>query len=73
MSLHRILPLFMFLALLSAGPVEAQMEQALPNDPRSLELVDRLKEIIQKLEKSRPADPALLQQLRDLVRRYDWP
>src|SRR5258705_1710597 len=37
-----------------------------------LELVDQLKETIQRAEKGR-SDPALLQQLRDLVRRYDWP
>ncbi|OGQ81611.1 MAG: hypothetical protein A3F90_02290 [Deltaproteobacteria bacterium RIFCSPLOWO2_12_FULL_60_19] len=73
MPFNRILPLFIFLALLSSGAVEAQTEQTQPSDARSLELVDRLKEIIQRLEKSRTTEPWLLQQLRDLVRRYDWP
>lgn len=69
---HRLL-LLAFFALLSVGSVEAQTEQAPTSDARTLELVDRLKEIIQRLEKIRTTDPALLQQLRDLVRRYDWP
>ncbi len=43
-----------------------------PEDSRTLELVDRLKEVIQRGERSR-ADNATLNQLRDLVRRYDWP
>lgn len=71
MPLRRILPLFIFLALLASGVVEAQTEQTQPGDQRSLEMVDRLKEIVQRLEKSRTTEPWLLQQLRDLVRRYD--
>jgi len=43
-----------------------------PEDSRTLELVDRLKEVIQRGERSR-VDNATLNQLRDLVRRYDWP
>ncbi len=43
-----------------------------PDDSRTLELVDQLKEVIQRGERSR-ADNATLNQLRDLVRRYDWP
>jgi hypothetical protein len=58
-----ILPVF------SAG---AQADRPPAGETRTLELVDQLKDVIQKAEKSR-ADPALTQQLRDLVRRYDWP
>lgn len=43
-----------------------------PDDSRTLELVDRLKEVIQRGERGR-GDGATLNQLRDLVRRYDWP
>ncbi|HWH78137.1 MAG TPA: hypothetical protein VNT76_12225 [Candidatus Binatus sp.] len=43
-----------------------------PEDSRLLELVDRLKDIIQRAERNR-SDPATLNQLRELVRRYDWP
>lgn len=43
-----------------------------PEDSRTLELVDRLKEVIQRGERNR-VDSATLNQLRDLVRRYDWP
>jgi len=58
-----ILPVF------SAG---AQVDRTPAGETRTLELVDQLKDVIQKAEKSR-TDPALMQQLRDLVRRYDWP
>ena len=58
-----ILPVF------SAG---AQVDRKPAGDTRTLELVDQLKDVIQKAEKTR-TDPALMQQLRDLVRRYDWP
>ncbi|MGH7817428.1 MAG: hypothetical protein ACREOR_08570, partial [Candidatus Binatia bacterium] len=43
-----------------------------PDDARTLELVDRLKEVIQRAERNR-VDTATVNQLRDLVRRYDWP
>ena len=58
-----ILPVF------SAG---AQVDRTPAGETRTLELVDQLKDVIQKAEKSR-TDPVLMQQLRDLVRRYDWP
>lgn len=43
-----------------------------PEDARTLELVDRLKDVIQRAERNR-VDSATVNQLRDLVRRYDWP
>jgi hypothetical protein len=43
-----------------------------PEDARTLELVDRLKEVIQRAERNR-VDGATVNQLKDLVRRYDWP
>jgi len=70
----RLLPFFL-LAFFSIGAVAAgaQTERlSAPND-RTLELVDHVKEIIQRWEKNRTANPTLLNELRDLVRRYDWP
>ena len=43
-----------------------------PEDARTLELIDRLKEVIQRAERNR-VDGATVNQLKDLVRRYDWP
>jgi hypothetical protein len=42
-------------------------------DGRTLELVDELKEMIQKAETVRSKDGRLVQELRELIRRYDWP
>ena len=53
--------------------VGAQSQRAAMEDSRTLELVDRLKEIIQRAEKSRNVNAATLNQLRELVNRYDWP
>ena len=43
-----------------------------PDDSRTLELVDRLKDVIQRAERNR-VDGVTVNQLKDLVRRYDWP
>lgn len=37
------------------------------------DLLDQLKDVIQKAENRRHSDPRLIRQLRDLVRRYDFP
>jgi hypothetical protein len=42
-------------------------------DGRTLELVDELKDMIQRAETVRSTDRRLVQELRELVRRYDWP
>jgi len=55
--------------MLFTGPLARAQS---PEDNRTLELVDRLKEVIQRGERNR-VDNATLNQLRDLVRRYDWP
>jgi hypothetical protein len=65
----RVLFIFLFLTVFIAS-ARAQLDPA--RDSRTLELVDQLKDAIQRAEKGR-TDPALLQQLRELVRRYDWP
>jgi len=57
-------------AAMSAG---AQTDALQTGDKRTLELVDELKELIQKSERDPRADQRMTRQLRDLVRRYDWP
>ncbi|HWO41460.1 MAG TPA: hypothetical protein VNO43_06615 [Candidatus Eisenbacteria bacterium] len=42
-------------------------------DGRVLELVDELKQAINRMEKARQIDPAAVNQLKELIRRYDWP
>jgi hypothetical protein len=51
----------------------AQSESVSPADNRTLEIVDRLKEIIQRNERKENPDRELTNKLKDLVRRYDWP
>ena len=43
------------------------------SDGRTLELVDQLKDIIQRAETAHSTDRRLVQELREIVRRYDWP
>jgi hypothetical protein len=38
-----------------------------------LEVVDQLKDILQRAERNRSSQPQFISELRDLVRRYDWP
>ena len=72
MHFNRILLAAIYLTILPVFSAKAQVDRMPAGESRTLELVDQLKDVIQKAEKSR-TDPALMQQLRDLVRRYDWP
>jgi len=72
MHLSRLLLIAVGLTMLPVFSTGAQVDRKPVGDTRTLELVDQLKDAIQKAEKTR-TDPALMQQLRDLVRRYDWP
>jgi hypothetical protein len=73
MGANRLIVFSVLLALLSVGAVDAQIQRSPTGETRTLEIVDQLKDIIQRLERNRNTDPTALQQLRDLVRRYDWP
>lgn len=44
-----------------------------PADSRAQALVDALRGIIDRAERTRAADPAIIDSLRALVRQYDWP
>ena len=73
MHFNRILVAGICLTIVPVFFAQAQVDRMPAGESRTLELVDQLKDVIQKAEKSRPSDPGLIQQLRDLVRRYDWP
>lgn len=61
------------MAALPVFSSQAQDDRLPAETTRTQELVDQLKEVIQKAERDRRSDPATIQRLRDLVRRYDWP
>jgi hypothetical protein len=61
------------LVLLASGAARGQSERASLEDSRTLELVDQVKGVIRRAEKSRNVDPSVVGQLKELVARYDWP
>ena len=42
-------------------------------DPRVQELLDELTALVDEADRARAADPRFLEDLRDLIRGYDWP
>jgi hypothetical protein len=62
-----------FLMLTSALPTQAQTAQGPQGEGRAQELVDDLKDLIRGAEQDRRSNFSITKQLRDLVRRYDWP
>ena len=73
MNINRLIALAFFFALTFALPAGAQIDQGPGGVGRTQELVDQLKEVIREAELDRRANPAITRQLKDLVRRYDWP
>lgn len=73
MKINRVVALAIFLTLAPVLAVEAQTDQGPSEGARTQELVDHLKELIRGAEQDRRSNPAMTKQLRDLVRRYDWP
>lgn len=73
--MSRMLPIFLFAGCFtfSATLGHGQSDRASPGDNRTLEIIDRLKEIIQRNERKENPDRELSNQLKDLLRRYDWP
>ena len=43
------------------------------SDPRVQELLDELTALVDEADRARAADPRFLEDLRDLIRGYDWP
>jgi len=64
--------IFLFSAA-QASEVRAQPNQGAGEVDRTQELVDHLKEVIREAEQDRRSSPLISRQLKDLVRRYDWP
>lgn len=71
--LSRFIVLTILLVIVSASQAQAQADQGSGDGSRTLELVDHLKELIRGAERDQRSNSWLTQQLRDLVRRYDWP
>jgi hypothetical protein len=72
----KIIRLTMFAILFSLTPVlagRAQTNERLGEGGRTQELVEHLKEVIRGAEQERRSSVAITRQLKDLVRRYDWP
>jgi hypothetical protein len=69
----RAVAIAILLTFILASHSQAQVDQAPAAGSRTLELVDRLKDLIRGAERDQRSSSWLTQQLRDLVRRYDWP
>ena len=72
-TMSRVLALAMFLTLAPVPHLLAQTDHGPGGSVQTQELVDQLKELIRTAEQDRRSNPATTKQLRDLVRRYDWP
>ena len=72
-SISRGVALVMFLTLAPVFPANAQTDQVSAGEGRTQELVEQLKELLRAAEQDRRSNPATTKQLRELVRRYDWP
>jgi len=65
--------LAMFLTLAPVFPAHAQTDQVSAGEGRTQELVEQLKDLVRAADQDRRSNPATTKQLRELVRRYDWP
>jgi hypothetical protein len=73
MNMSRTIALAIFLTVAPVFFVQAQTDPGPVGGGQTQELVDQLKELIRGAEQDRRSNPAITKQLRDLVRRYDWP
>jgi hypothetical protein len=73
MNMSRVVVLAIFFSVAPVLSVRAQMDQGPGGAGRTQELVDHLKEVIRGAEQDRRSSPSITRQLKDLVRRYDWP
>jgi hypothetical protein len=69
----RVVVLVMFFTVAPVLTGWAQTDPGQSGGTRTQELVDHLKEVIREAEQDRRSNPSTTRQLRDLVRRYDWP
>ena len=72
-TIGRGVALAMFLTLAPVLPAHAQTDQVSAGEGRTQELVEQLKDLLRAAEQDRRSNPLPTKQLRELVRRYDWP
>ncbi|HXV80496.1 MAG TPA: hypothetical protein VEG60_11495 [Candidatus Binatia bacterium] len=72
-SIHPLFVIAIVFGFISIAHVGAAAEEVQARENRTLEVVDHLKELIRSTERDQRSSYWLTQQLRDLVRRYDWP
>jgi hypothetical protein len=72
-AIGRGVVLAMLLTLAPVFSAHAQSDQVSAGEGRTQELVEQLKELIRAADQDRRSNPAMTKQLRELVRRYDWP
>lgn len=73
MNITRVTVLAIFLSAALPLPARSQIDQGQAQGGRTQELVDHLKEVIRGAEQDRRSSLSITKQLKDLVRRYDWP
>jgi hypothetical protein len=73
MNMSKAIALGIFFLAAPLSIAQAQMDQGTGETGRTQELVDQLKEVIRGAEQDRRLSPSVTRQLKDLVRRYDWP
>ena len=73
MNISRALTVAVVLALTPTSAVVAQTDPRSSDVARTQERVDQLKEVIRGAEQDRRSSLSITRQLKDLVRRYDWP
>jgi len=73
MYLMRFIIFAVCLTLVPVFHSQAQVDQGPAGGSRTQELVEQLKELIRASERDERSNPWLAKQLRELVRRYDWP
>ncbi len=67
------LAMLLTLAPVPVIPADAQTDQVSVGEGRTQELVEQLKDLLRAAEQDRKSNPTTTKQLRELVRRYDWP
>jgi hypothetical protein len=70
--LGRLIPIIVFVVAAASASL-AQDGRIAGGEGRILELIDELKDLIQSAETARSTDRHLVQELGEIVRRYDWP
>ncbi|MDX1709718.1 MAG: hypothetical protein R3316_01110 [Rhodovibrionaceae bacterium] len=73
MGLLRSIVLAGLLVFGTPAAVVAQSSGGAEDDERLQAMIDELKDMLDKAERQRLADPWFIQDMRDVLQRYDWP